>query len=397
MIESAVERLAKASPGMEIWLDASPLVFGEWAANLAHSFPPAERARVAAQVARLFSADDPATGVLLGCTTNPLLSLAAVKSDPQYWNRCIGEIIASQPGIGLPALSWRTYEAVIRRSAEMMLPLWEASHGRYGFVSAQLDPRLASQTGAMCRQASQIASFGPNVIVKVPASREGIEVVRHVMAEGISTNVTTCFTMSQMMAAARAARQGLEIARGRGMDTSRCRSVITYFMARLIERPELLREAEERGIELTEIDRKWFGIALFKRACELMREGGYPSKLLLCSLRRGPWVNGRERFWDIEEFAGGDVILTLSPGLLELLFELDGNLVFDPEAIRRPVPRASLDKVLKLPYARSAYEPDGLTPEQFDAHPAMVHMLEQFCSAVTALEDHLGRRLALST
>jgi transaldolase len=222
-----------------------------------------------------------------------------------------------------------------------------------------------------------------------------MEVVRRLTSSGISTNVTTCFTLPQIMAAARAAREGLRIAQSSGVDTSRCRSAITYFMARLIERPELLRQAGEFGVDVTDTDRKWLGIAVFKRAYKLLQEGGYPSKMLLCSLRKGPAVNGTMRFWDVEEFAGGDIILTLPPQALELLFELDDNLVFDPDAIHRPAPQSSLDKMLKLPYCVQAYEPDGLSPDQFNLHPGMVYMLTEFCNASAALEAYMGQRLAL--
>ena len=390
-----VERLLSSSPGLEIWWDSSPLVFGDWVAKVVAAAPRDGRARLQEQLSRLFVVQDAARSVFRGCTTNPSLSLAAVRSAPDYWNRRIDECIADNPGIGLEELSWRTYKAVILRSAEMLRPIWEATGGQCGFVSGQLDPRLVTDTEAMCRQGAEIAGLAPNVMVKVPASQEGMEVARRLTASGISTNVTTCFTLPQIMAAARATRQGLEIARSSGVDTSRCRSVISYFLARLVERPELLHQAERLGVEVSDADRKWFGIAVFKRAYELLREGGYPSKLLLCSFRKGPAVNGAMRFWDIEEFSGGDIILTLPPLALELLFELDGNLVFDPDAIHRRPPRTSLDKMLKLPYCFQAYEPDGLPPEEFSSHPGMVDLLTQFCKASAALETHMGQRLAL--
>ena len=167
-------------------------------------------------------------------------------------------------------------------------------------------------------------------------------------------------------------------------------------LGRLIERPELMRQADEYKADIAETDRKWYGIAVFKRACQLLREGGYPSKMLLCSVRPGPLVDGKMRYWDIEEFAGADVVFTLPPAALGSLFELDRNLFFDPDAIHRPVPQASLDKVLKLPYGVQAYEPDGMSPDHFNTHPATIYTVGEFSKASAGLEEYVGDRLALA-
>ena len=103
----------------------------------------------------------------------------------------------------------------------------DASNGRFGWVSGQLDPRLITEKEAMYAQADELAALSPNVMVKVPASTEGVDVVRYLTSKAISTNVTTCFTVSQVMAVARAAQEGLEIAKKNKVDISRWRAVIT--------------------------------------------------------------------------------------------------------------------------------------------------------------------------
>jgi transaldolase len=380
---------------MEIWWDSSPLVFEPWAEQMTASAPEAKRAEMAAQVRRLFVASDPPASVFRGCTTNPPLSLTAVKSDPKYWDPRIDEIIASHPGTSQLELFWETYKAVIRKGAQMMLPMWEASGGRYGYVSGQLDPRLFTETDIMVRQADEIKSLGPNIMVKVPASQQGVDVVRRLTAKAISTNVTTCFTLPQIMQVARAAKEGLEIAKKNNVDTSRWRAVITHMLGRLTERPELMQQAEHYKVDVTEADRKWFGLAVFKRAYEMIWEGGYPSKMLLCSVREGPHVAGKHRFWDIEELAGGDIVFTLPPRGLDPMFQLADNLVFDPQAIHRPVPKSSIEKLLKLPYCLQAYEPNGLSLDQFNTHPATIYTVNEFSKASAGLEEYVARRLAL--
>ena len=79
------------------------------------------------QLNRIFVPEDPARSLVRGCTTNPPLSLTAVKKDPKYWNEWIDDLIASNSGLELDEYFWITYKEVIRRGAEMMLPIWEAS------------------------------------------------------------------------------------------------------------------------------------------------------------------------------------------------------------------------------------------------------------------------------
>jgi transaldolase len=259
--------------------------------------------------------------------------------------------------------------------------------------AGQLDPRLFTETEVMCRQAEEIAALGPNIMVKVPASREGVDVVRCLTSKAICTNVTTCFTLPQIMAVARAAKEGLELAKKNGVDMSRWRAVITHMMGRLTERPELMQQAAYYKIDITDADRKWLGLAVFKRACQLIRDGAYPSKMLLCSVRQGPLVAGKLRFWDIEELAGGDVVFTLPPYGLEPLFAQAEDLVFDPEAIHRPVPKASLDRLLQLPYCLQAYEPHGLSLDQFNTHPSTIYTVNEFSKASAGLEEYVNQRL----
>lgn len=397
MAKSVVERLIDSNPSMEVWWDSSPLVFESWVRKMVAAAPESSRQELEEQLRRLFVASDPPRSVFRGCTTNPPLSLAAVKNDPAYWNRRIDDLIASNPGITPKELFWLTYKAVIRKGAQMMQPIWEASNGRYGYVSGQLDPRFFDQKEEMIRQAEEIASLGPNIMVKVPASREGVDVVRYLTSKAICTNVTTCFTLPQIMAVARAAKEGLEDARKNGVDTSRWRAVITHMMARLTEREELMRQAEYFKVDITDADRKWLGLEVFKRACRLIREGAYPSKMLLCSVRPGPLVAGKMRYWDIEEVAGADMVLTIPPVALEPLFALADNLVFDPEAIHRPAPKASLDKLMRLPYGLQALEPHGMSLDQFNTHPSTIFTVNEFSKASAALEEYVTARLALAT
>jgi len=300
------------------------------------------------QLKRLYVAEDPARSVFRGCTTNPPLSLKAVNSDPEFWDQWVDDRIRSDPDLDQKELFWLTYKEVVKRGAEMYLPIFEATNGRFGWISGQLDPRLFTEKEVMIQQAEELHALQPNVMIKVPASKEGIEVLKILTSKAISTNTTVCFTLPQIVAAAKAVEEGTKIAEEGGVDLTKWRSVITMMVGRLTEREAPVEQAQRRGGELSWQDKHWFGIAVFRRAYRILTDRGYPSKMLACSLRQGPLVAGTPRFWDLEKIAGGDVVFTLPPYVLEPLFAIGDDLIFRPE-IEEEVPRGNLGQALANP------------------------------------------------
>jgi transaldolase len=393
---SPIDRLQATNPRAEIWWDSSPLVFPHWRDEMIAAAPPGGRDELRVQLERLVGAETGPWARFRGCTTNPPLSLAAVKRDPAAWNDRIDALAADHPDLDARGLAWVVYKEIIGRGAAAFRGLWEESQGRYGYVSGQLDPRLLTDIDTMIGQAREIASVAPNVMVKVPATTQGIEVLRAVTAAGICTNVTTCFTTSQVMAAARATTEGLAMAKANGVDLKHWRAVITLMIARLTEREVIKEQAEARGIRLSAADLKWFGIAVFKNSYRLLQDGGFPSKLLLCSVRPGPVVAGRTAFWDIEEVAGSDIVYTLPPVALTPLFDLAAGLAFDAAAIERDVPADSLARITQTPYGLQSYDPNGMSQDQFSLHPATIFTVAEFSRSATGLEEYVAGRIGTS-
>jgi transaldolase len=393
MAESVVERLQKTHPDMEIWWDSSPLVFDSWVKKMVEAAPAGGKKELEAQLRRLFVWDDMARSVIRGCTTNPPLSLGALKDNPAFWEKWVDDQIRANPGITVKDLWWITYKEVVRRGAEKLLPINEASGGRFGWVSGQLDPRLFTEKDQMVQQAQELVALSPNVMIKVPGSQQGVDVVRILTSKAISTNVTTCFSLPQIMAVARAAAEGVEDAKKAKVDMGRWRAVITHMLGRLTEREVIWEQAAYYKVNWTEADRRWFGIGVFKRAYQLLKEGGYPSKMLLCSVRPGPVVNGKMRFWDIQELAGGDVVFTLPPYGLEPMFAMGDNLDFREGAIDEPIPDSTVEKIYQMPYTMQAYEPHGMSLDQFNIHPATLYTVKDFSKAVAGVEEFVAARL----
>jgi transaldolase len=394
MIESPVERLVKTHPDMEIWWDSSPLVYDQWTRKMLSTAEPSRKPILEEQLARLYNTEAPAKSVFRGCTTNPPLSWQAIKSDPDFWGEWIDGLIRASPEIGLKELTWSAYKEVVKRGAEMYLPIFEASRGRFGWISGQLDPRLFTETDRMVQDAEELSALSPNVMIKVPASMQGIEVVKVLTSKGISTNTTVCFTLPQILASANAAMQGIKIAEQNEVDLRKWRAVITMMIGRLTEHEVLDVQAERQNMKLSWQDKHWFGIAVFRRAYRILTEGGYASKMLACSMRAGPLVAGKMRFWDVQKLAGGEIVYTCPPYVLEPLFELGDDLVFQPE-IEEEVPAEVMDRLLKIPYCIQAYDPNGLALEQFNDHPATVSTVEAFSKGFAGLEGFIEERMTI--
>ncbi|NLC58436.1 MAG: transaldolase [Armatimonadetes bacterium] len=389
---SAVERLA--ATGSEIWWDSSPLIFAAWLEEMVgKACCESRKALLRAQLEKMYRFDDPAASLLRGITTNPPLSGAVVKGDPAGWDRWTENYIKEHPGVTTRELFWETYKEVVRRGAEMFRPIFEATGYREGYLSGQVDPRILQDTDAMVAQGVELNTMARNVMVKMPGTKEGIEGIRRLTAKGIPTNATLTFTVGQLVGVAEAVKAGLAEARANGVDLSQWRSVVTMMLGRFEDAKPMAQQAEQLGIELSDADKRWAGLAIFKKVYCLYQERGYESKELAASMRLGPVVDGRQHIWHIEKLAGADAVLTIFPNIFEgwILSYADRPI---EKQIDEEVPAEVLEKLLKIPYFRDAYDEHGIAPEEFINHPAVVETATAFNAATDELEAYAAQRIA---
>jgi transaldolase len=392
--KSVLERLQEANMDAEIWWDSSPLVYRNWAKAVAKGAPTEKKEAWRAQLNRLFDPDHPGETLFRGVTTNPPLSLDAIKDNPGFWTDLVRALIRENPDKGVEEIFWMTYKEVVKRGAEFFRPLWEKSQHRYGYLSGQVDPRDVNDADRMFAQALELAELSPNVMIKCPGSRQGYELVEKLTAKGIATNNTLAFTVPQFVECMEAVQRGLKKARQDGVDMFRWRSVITHMSARYGTLGDLKTQAEARGIDLTEADIRWAELAIFKRGYRILEEKGYPNKMLMCSMRISPPTSdGTVASWHIEKIAGGDVVYTCPPKYIGELFQVEEKIKpFDPEAIYEEPPKAAMDKLMKLPYFVMSYEPEGMTKEEFNRHGALVATAAEFSKATRGTVDFVAQQ-----
>ncbi len=389
------EKLVEISPGMEIWWDSSPVIFENWCRKMLENALPDNRSVLERQFERMYNKSAPEKQLFRGVTTNPPLSLQAIKDDPPYWENVANQIIAENKDIDTETLFWELYKKVVKRGSDMYLPLFEKSGYKEGFLSGQVDPRSVYDKEAMLKQALELSALNPNVMIKVPGSKQGYDLIEELTSRGISTNNTLTFILPQLVDCARTVKKGLEIAKANNVDLSKWRSVITHMESRYGDLGGLRDFAKEKGIELTDGDVRMAELAIFKKAYQFLEDNKMPSKMLSCSLRLGPTVNGKTRIWHLEEKTGASIVVTCPPSFIDQVLNLeDGDdIIFEPDRIHADIPKDVMDKLMRVPYFERAYSPDGYSREEYNTHPALQRTAEQFSKATEETVAFAGKCL----
>lgn len=389
------ERLVDISPGMEIWWDSSPVVFENWCKQMLDKADPADRDLLQTQFNRMYDKDNPQNQLFRGVTTNPPLSLQAIQTDPAYWIGIAKDIVSENPGLDREGLFWKLYKTVVKAGSEMYLPLFEASGYKEGYLSGQVDPRSVFDKEAMIRQAEEIAAINPNVMVKIPGSKQGYEVIEYLTSKGIPTNNTLSFVLPQLVDCTDSVERGLETARRNGVDLSRWRSVITHMEGRFGNLGGLKDLAQEKGVELTDGEIRLAELAIFKKAYKYLIDNDRPSKMLACSLIVGPTVDGENRIWHLEEKSGANVVVTCPPTFIDKVLFMPGveKISFKKDRILEDIPGKLMDKLMRVPYFERGYAEDGYTRDEYNTLPALQRTAEQFSKATDEMVDFAGQCL----
>jgi transaldolase len=389
------EKLVEISPGMEIWWDSSPVIFENWCKKLLDKADPADRDLLKTQFKRMYDRGNPLSQLFRGVTTNPPLSLQAIQDDPAYWEKVAKDIMAENPGLDKEGLFWELYKTVVKRGSDMYLPLFEASGYKEGYLSGQVDPRSVFDKDAMIKQAEEIAAINPNVMIKVPGSKQGYDVIEYLTSKGIPTNNTLTFVLPQLVDCANSVKRGLESAKKNGVDLSKWRSVITHMESRYGDLGGLRDFAKEKRIELSDGEVRLAELAIFKKAYKYLKDNNMPNKMLSCSLRIGPTVDGNNRIWHLEEKAGADIVVTCPPSFIDQVLFLPDveKITFGENRILEDIPKDVMAKLMHIPYFERAYAEDGYTRDEYNTHPALQRTAEQFSKATEEMVEFAGRCL----
>ncbi|MGA9749496.1 MAG: transaldolase [Nocardioides sp.] len=169
---------------------------------------------------------------VVGVTTNPTIFAAAI-ADGERYDAQVAELVAADSDVDETIFALTTTD--VRNACDVLADAWKASDGVDGRVSIEVAPKLAFDTDATVTSAVALwkAVDRPNLLIKIPATTEGLPAITQVIGQGISVNVTLIFGLDRYDEVMEAYLAGLEAARDAGHDLSGIHSVASFFVSRV--------------------------------------------------------------------------------------------------------------------------------------------------------------------
>jgi len=169
---------------------------------------------------------------VVGVTSNPTIFQGAIAEGSAYDDQ-IKAVSAteSEPKEIFLALA----RDDIRAACDMLRHVWDEGNGKDGWVSLEVDPNLAHETQSTIDEAARLHDLidRPNLLIKIPATREGLPAIEETIAAGIPVNVTLIFSLERHREVAEAYIRGLRRLVDGGGDASRVASVASFFVSRV--------------------------------------------------------------------------------------------------------------------------------------------------------------------
>ncbi|MEN9740849.1 MAG: transaldolase [Actinomycetota bacterium] len=169
---------------------------------------------------------------VVGVTTNPTIFASALATGSTYGEQ-IAELARSGATVTEAVFAATTDD--VAAACDIFRGVYDASNGQDGRVSIEVEPTLAFDHANTVAQAKELFSRvdRANVMIKIPATKQGLGAITDVLAEGISVNVTLIFSLERYAEVIDAYLEGLEKAKANGHDLSTIHSVASFFVSRV--------------------------------------------------------------------------------------------------------------------------------------------------------------------
>src|SRR6187200_1155588 len=169
---------------------------------------------------------------VVGVTSNPTIFAKALTDADDYEGQ-VKDLAVRGVDLEEAVRAITTYD--VRWGCDVLRDVYDRTDGQDGRVSIEVDPRLAHRTDATIAEARALWWLvdRSNVMIKIPATQEGLAAITAATSEGISVNVTLIFSLDRYRAVMDAYLSGLEQAHSKGVDLSTIRSVASFFVSRV--------------------------------------------------------------------------------------------------------------------------------------------------------------------
>jgi transaldolase/glucose-6-phosphate isomerase len=261
-------------------------------------------------------------GEIVGVTSNPAIFQKAISGSTDY-DAALMDLLKENPHADAGGLYETLVIDDIRRTADLLAPVYERTDGLDGYVSVEVSPRLAHDTNGTIAEARRFftAIDRPNVMVKVPATPEGFPAITALIGEGINVNVTLMFSVQDYLDVSEAYLAGLERLADSGGDLAKVASVASFFVSRVDAAVDKLLSDDSPLRGKTAIANAKAAYLRFKETYEgqrfaaLNKRGARVQRLLWASTGvKNPHY--RDVMY-VEELVGPDTVSTIPPATLD--------------------------------------------------------------------------------
>ncbi|MFN8374232.1 MAG: transaldolase [Anaerolineae bacterium] len=213
---------------------------------------------------------------VLGVTSNPTIFEKAISGSSAY-DVQIKDLLSEDATDIFEKLAIRDIQAAL----DIFHPVYERTHGRDGYVSLEVSPLLAHDTQGTIDEALRLfkAVSRPNLMIKIPATPEGIPAIEEVIANGVNVNVTLIFSVKNYDEVAEAYIRGLERRLEAGHDVKQIASVASFFLSRIDVMVDRILENNIRAAQGRDVGRVAANSKLLGKAAIANAKAAYRSFL----------------------------------------------------------------------------------------------------------------------
>jgi transaldolase len=309
-------------------------------------------------------------------TTNPPIINNERKENPELWDKVKANLKKEFPqSTSTQLASIMTMQVVLKNCREIR-PVYEASEGKYGYISLQVNPKNSTDSNKMVEEVKFLyeqlrkeLKGTPNVVFKLPGTEAALEAAKRLTADGIGVNITLCFSVDQHKAFAEVIEKG----------NAKVSFVVN--MAGRLDDP-IKEELAGLGVEDAAEIAKWASTAVTRKSYRLLyKELKLKKSTILVASLRGAWnIEG--------SLADGDtkILITSFPDKTLDYDSVERQIV---SHISDEIPQQIMEKLMKSKIFRKAYQIDKMSPKDFDSFYPVVKTLNSFAKSYDEFVEYM--------
>lgn len=316
-----------------------------------------------------FHVEDHILGLENGCvgiTTSPTwVSHMVLEEECQL--PLMQKLVRENPGKSEQELLWMlTLENAAERS-KIMLPLWEKEKPYKGRFAVQVSVYDSFNKEKIVKMAKDVHALGPNMQVKIPSTKAGIEAMEEATYLGITVMATLCFSVDQAVCAAEAIERGLKRREAEGLDNSMIAPVCAVLLG--MQEDWLNGYMLNNSLVIDPAAVVHAGVAVTKKVSSIYKERGFKTRVLTAYYRH---------LLHFREFIGGEIMMTIPARWQKRFAHCEMEI---KDYMSEPVKEEYLKALLSLEPFKLSYMEGSLDVEDFDSYAPVVMTLRYFTSS----------------